>query len=127
MDYNEFLEEIKTIIMAKLKDIVPEDAYDANPMLSKDLYLDVIYSDIMALGYNFGDIKKAADDIFECKSWAVHPDKLESFYEGIVRDIRETAANYPSLVEAFSKSHRAKKSGTGFAKIIADVETDLGK
>lgn len=125
MDYNKFLEEIKALILPKLKEMVPQEAYKANPYLTKEIYLETIYSDIMALGYNFNDTQKATYDIFEIQS-IIHGDS-EEFFNSIYDRINETKSNYPTLVEAFSLFHQQSQAGLNPQDVINNVKAELEK
>ena len=123
MDYNKFLEEIKSLILPKLKAIVPQEAYDANPYLTKDIYLETIYSDIMALGYNFNDTQKATDDIYEIQS-ILHGESQE-FYNTVNDRVLETKSKYPTLIDAFSLFHKQSQSGVNPQDAIDNVKAYL--
>jgi len=125
MDYNEILSEIKTLFIEKLEKIVRPEAYEANPLLDKHVYLDTIYTDIMTLGYNFGNKKKATDDIYEMQS-ALHGES-QDLYKFIQMRVEETAMLYPDLVKTFSTFHKATQSGEDFEKIINDMKSALKK
>ena len=68
MNYQELLDSIKPLFIERLKKEVKIGAYVANPLISQENYLDTVYTDIMSLGYNMGDIEKATNDIFETHS-----------------------------------------------------------
>ncbi|MFN8258147.1 MAG: hypothetical protein U0W24_20830 [Bacteroidales bacterium] len=120
MDYNEILSKIKKVFIEKLTEIVDEDAYKTNPKLTKFAYLDSLYTDIMALGYNFGDLQKAADDIYEMKS-ALHGESNE-LYNKIKFNVRETSIVYPGLVKIFSLFHTKTQAGEDFDKVLNDIK-----
>jgi hypothetical protein len=125
MDYNQLLQEIKNLFLPQLKAIVHQAAYDANPKLTKDLYLDMLYTDIMALGYNFNDSKKAVDDIYELQSM-LHGESDE-LYQNIQQRISETKAIYPFFVNVFSLFHKQSQDGVPFNEVIANVKSELDK
>jgi len=123
MDYNGILSEIKTLFIQKLKAIVPQEAYDVNPLLGKEVYLDTVYTDIMSLGYNYNDIEKATDDICEMQS-ALHGESKE-FYEYIKFRVIETASLYPALVKLFSDFHSKTQNGEEFSAILLFIKSKL--
>ena len=123
MDYNKFLEEIKSLILPKLQAMVPQEAYDANPYLTKDVYLETIYSDIMALGYNFNDTQKATDDIYEIQS--VLQGESQEFYNMVNARVLETKSKYPNLIDAFSLFHKQSQAGLELQKVIENVRIML--
>lgn len=123
MDYNGILSEIKTLFIQKLKAIVPQEAYDVNPLLGKEVYLDTVYTDIMSLGYNYNDIEKATDDIYEMQS-ALHGESKE-FYEYIKFRVIETASLYPALVKLFSDFHSKTQNGEEFSAVLLFIKSKL--
>jgi len=125
MDYNEILFEIKALFIEKLEQVVKPEAYEANPLIGRHVYLDTVYSDIMALGYNFGDQKKATDDIYEMHS-ALHGESKESYRYVQIR-VAETAMHYPDLIKTFSSFHQKTQSGEDFENVLTDIKSALKK
>lgn len=123
MDYNGILSEIKTLFIQKLKAIVPQEAYDANPLLGKDVYLDTVYTDIMSLGYNYNDIENATGDIYEMQS-ALHGES-KALYESIKLRVIETASLYPALVKLFSEFHSKTQNGEEFSDVLLFIKSEL--
>jgi hypothetical protein len=125
MNYDQILGEIKKSIIEKLAQIVPEAAYLANPNLTKHTYLDSIYTDIMALGYNFGDIKKAVDDIYEMQSPLFG--EGEEMYRTIQSRFVETASLYSFFVLIFSHFHKETQAGKDYEEVLAYIKLALEK
>ncbi|WP_133054614.1 hypothetical protein [Niastella populi] len=116
MTYNELLSQIKGVYIERLESIVPNDAYLANPDIPKSVYLDSVYTDIMALGYNFNNAKKAVDDIYETQS-LLHGHSTQ-LLKSIKQRVEETANLYPKEIRAFSEFHKMTQSGEDFDKAI---------
>jgi len=125
MDYNQLLEEIKNLILPKLKEVVHQAAYDANPEIPEVFYRDMIYTDIMALGYNFNDSKLAVDDIYELQS--IMNGESDELYQNIQQRIAETKTIYPSFVSVFSLFHKQSQNRVPFDEVIANVKSELEK
>ncbi len=125
MNYNELLAEIKKCFIEKLEQIVKEEAYRANPDLGKEGYLDNVYTDIMALGYNFGNIKKATDDIYEMQSALFSESR--KLYKHIQIRVMETDMLYPSIIEIFSSFHKATQVNEDFEKVLTNTKLSLEK
>ncbi|MES2851939.1 MAG: hypothetical protein V4698_03435 [Bacteroidota bacterium] len=125
MDYNQLLEEIKNLFLPQLKAVVHQAVYDANPDMPEVFYRDMIYTDIMALGYNFNDSKKAVDDIYELQSM-LHGESDE-LYQNIQQRISETKAIYPFFVNVFSLFHKQSQDGLPFNEVIQNVKIELEK
>lgn len=120
MDYNQLLSEIKLLFIAKLKSVVPQEAYNVNPDID---YLDTVYTDIMSLGYNFGEIDSATGDIYEMQS-ALHGESDE-FYQFLKQRVIETASLYPSLVKLFSEFHTKTQAGEEFSSVLSFIKLKL--
>lgn len=123
MDYNGILSEIKKLFLLRLEEIVKQEAYEANPLLVKDVYLDTVYTDIMSLGYNYKDIEKATGDIYEMQS-ALHgqSNKLKT---DIKLKVIETASLYPDLVSLFSEFHSKTQNGESFSSVLEFIKLKL--
>lgn len=125
MDYNGILTEIKQLFIQSLESIVPQEAYEANPLLGKEVYLDTVYTDIMSLGYNYNDIEKATGDIYEMQS-ALHGESKE-FYEFINLRVIETASLYPALINIFSKFHKVTQAGVAYEEVLKEVKATINR
>lgn len=104
MDYNQALDIVEDAFMKKLEAIIPEEAYKTNTLLTNQTYRATVYTDIMALGYNFGDHALAVGDIYETQSVLFGSGK--ELMDHINKRIAETATLYPTLVAAFSDFHK---------------------
>jgi hypothetical protein len=123
MNYNELLSEIKTLFIHTLGEIVPLEAYLANPLLSKESYLDTVYTDIMSLGYNYNDIEKAIGDIYELQSM-LHGESDE-LYQLLKLRVIETESLYPSLIKLFSEFHSKTQNGEDFSDVLLFIKSKL--
>lgn len=123
MDYNGILSEIKTLFIQKLEKLSPQEAYDVNPLIGKGAYLDTLYTDIMSLGYNYNDIKKATGDIYELQALLVG--ESNELYEYLKLGVIETASRYPELVKLFSDFHTKTQSGEDFSDVLLFVKSKL--
>jgi hypothetical protein len=123
MDYNEALKQVRELFLYRLAKVVKDDAYLANPKLPKEVYLDALYTDIMALGYNFGDLDKAAEDSYEMKSalWGKNYELKSQNRMGV----KETQRLYPKEINIFSNFHKLTQDGVGFKEAIATVKNLL--
>jgi hypothetical protein len=120
MTYNKLLSEIKQVFINRLESVVPIAAYLANPDIPKSVYLDSIYTDIMALGYNLNDQKKAVDDIYETQS-LLHGHSTQLF-NNLMQRVEETKKLYPTEIDVFSKFHEMTQDGEDFEKVLDIVK-----
>ena len=123
MTYNELLAVIKTLFIERLDRTVPLLAYQSSPNITESNYLDTIYTDIMALGYNFNDKEKAFVDIYEIQS-ALHGES-QSLIEQIKGRINETANLYQNEIKVFSGFHKKTQNGEDFDKVIEYIKKEL--
>ena len=123
MNYDEILAEIKIVFIQGLEKTVKAEAYKANPLLSKEVYLNNIYSDILSLGYNLGDAEKATDDIYELQS-QLHGESPE-LYRNIHLRVAEAASLYSPLIKLFSKFHTATQANEDFEKVLGEIKSAM--
>lgn len=125
MEYNELLSEIKKLFIKKLEKTVSDEAYKANQQLNRNSYLETLYSDIIALGYNFKDIKKATDDVFQIQA-QLHGES-KKLYNHIQMRITKTERLYPGLIEIFSDFHAKTQAEEDFKKVLSYIKGALEK
>lgn len=118
MNYDQALEEIKSIILQKLDQEIPEEAFDPELGLTKQNFLDTLYTDIMALGYNFGDQQKAVEDIYEMQS-PIYGETVE-LMEYTKERVADTAIHYQPYVRLFSDFHKSTQAGQKFEEVLAN-------
>lgn len=125
MNYEELIGEAKNLFIERLKSQIPEEAYKANPELSKEEYREVVFSEIMALGYNHGNIKKASEDLYQIKA-NTHGEGRE-LYDEIYKGLQETAEKYANEVQIFSRFHLNYQNGLTEDQIAQVLRQDFGK
>jgi hypothetical protein len=125
MDYNKLLAEIKPDFIIGIKKIIDEEVSKSEPILSKKMNPEIIYTDIMALGYNFGDLKKAADDIYETQS-QLYGANIE-LYKFIQQRVEQTKTYFPRLISVFSSFHKKTQAGEDFGIVLSFVRSELEK
>lgn len=123
MDFDTYQIKLKELFLPYLLKEIPEDAYKNSPAISKELYADTVYSDIMALGYNFGDVKKATDDKEELT--ITLPMVKQKSREEFRQEIEETADFYPYAVKVFSEAHSYLQSGKSPEFVLDIVKIGL--
>ena len=120
MEYNELLEKVKSIFIEHLQKVVETDAYRANPLLTHTDYINIVYTEIMSLGYNFGNIENAINDIYEMQSELYG--ELES---EIRKGVNETAKLYIYEINVFSEFHKSYKNGTAYDFLLKNLTDKL--
>jgi len=74
--YEKILQEVKELILPTIEEMInTEDLVSTG--LSKAEYSDIVYTHIMALGYNGGNLRAAFDDIFPTRNILMYPETDE--------------------------------------------------
>ena len=123
MDNNNLKKSPKELFINRLEKIISDEAYEANPSLTKSAYIEVVYTEIMALGYNFGNIQKAVDDIYEVKS--ILQGESKKLRVEILKGIIETSKIYANEVNIFSQFHRSYQQGTDYNVLVEELNKKL--
>lgn len=127
MTYFDLLAEIKKIFIKRLDSIIPGIAYLANPDIPDFIYQEMVYNDIMALGYNLNDKKKAAYDIYEAKS-NMHGEST-MLLNSVKKGIEDSANHYPMEIHVFSQFHKlsqgCSKSDEDYKQIIKIIQSRI--
>jgi hypothetical protein len=125
MEYSELIQKVKELFIEHLDKTVKDDAIKANSQLTKQAYLDVIYTEIMSLGYNFGNVEKATNDIYEMKS-ALHGES-QDLKNRIQKGVVETLNTYPFEIKTFSDFHKSYQKNIKEEVLINDLIETLNK
>ncbi len=123
MNYEEFLGKLRDLFLAILNQKVTEEEYKKNPRLMPDLVRDKIYTNIMALGYNFGDKQKAIDDIYEMQV-PLFGESNELYQETTTRVV-DTSKKYPDEIILFSNTHKDYLNRKPLETILNELEINL--
>ena len=123
MNYEEFLVKLRDLFLAILNKKVTEEEYQKNPRLMPEVVRDKIYTNIMALGYNFGDKQKAIDDIYEMQV-TLFGESVE-LYQEITTRVVITIKKYPDEIILFSNTHRDYLHHKPLENILNELEINL--
>jgi len=123
MNHEQALTELQRVFLQKLDNLIDDDIVKGNPMLTKQAVLDIFYTNIMALGYNFGNKQKAIDDIYEMQS-PLYGESVE-LMENIEARIESTIENFPGLIQLFSYFHKSTQAGKDAGEIVEQIKKAL--
>ena len=123
MNYEEFLVKLRHLFLAILNKKVTEEEYLKNPRLMAFAVRDKIYTNIMALGYNFGDKQKAIDDIYEMQVPLFG--ESNELYQEIRTRVVDTGKKYPDEIIFFSNTHRDYLHHKPLENILNELEINL--
>jgi hypothetical protein len=124
MSYNELLNEVKNLILPTIIDRVnPEDVIATG--LSKVDIANIIYSQIMSLGYNDGDINASINDLMPTRNPIIY-NKSE------IQDAMDMALHLNFILEdykfqywAFKSFHENTQAGMNDKNVLIEVEKFL--
>lgn len=123
--YEKILQEVRELIIPTIAEIVnPEDLKITG--LSNDDYADIIYSHIMALGYNNGDLKAAFDDIFPDRNFVMYPETDETDAAGkMILTLAAISKDFKHQVWAFQCFHKNTQELMSHKQVIIEVKKQL--
>ena len=119
------LEEVKELILPTVIDMSePADVQHAG--LSIEAYADVLYTHIMALGYNNGDIRAAMADIFPERNPMFYPQQDELDAAGhMLLTLTNIQKVFKHQVWAFQGFHQETQALKPHKKVITEVKKSL--
>ena len=77
----------------------------------------------MSLGYNFGNVQNAANDIYEMES--IIKGESEELKSEILRGVIETHKRYKKEIELFSEFHKSHQNGNLAEDMLQELEIKL--
>jgi hypothetical protein len=123
--YKTILQEVRSLILPTIIEMSnPEDP--DNIGMSKDEFADVLYTHIMALGYNAGDVKAAFDDIFPARNRVFYPDisELEAAAR-MIFNLMAITKDFKHQVWAFRGFHQDTEALKPHDEVIREVKKQL--
>ena len=123
--YEKILQEVKELILPTIAEMVnPEDLKITG--LTKDAYADVIYTHVIALGYNNGDLRLAFDDIFSERSHVMYPETDESDASAkMIMNLAAISKDFKHQVLAFQGFHKNTQELMPHKQVIIEVKKQL--
>ena len=123
--YEKILREVKELILPTIADMVNlEDLKFTG--LSKNDFANIIYTHVMALGYNEGDLKAAFNDIFPTRNFILYPEKDESDAAGkMILNLAAISKDYKHQVWAFQEFHKNTKELMPHKQVIIEIKKQL--
>ena len=120
MEIHKLEQKVKSLILEKIK-----EKYNGHfPVLgyTMDNVYDMAYTDIMALGNNMGDVKKAAQSIYEIQNFG-GPENLR-FLSTLKKRVKRTKAMFQKEVLVYSEMYNNHNLGMDPESIYKIVETN---
>jgi len=123
--YEKILQEVKELILPTIEEMVnPKDLITSG--LSKAAYADIIYTHIMALGYNEGDLRASFDDIFPTRNRIMYPEADEQDAAGkMFINLAAISKDLKHQFWAFQEFHKNTKNLMPHKEVIIEVKKQL--
>ena len=123
--YEKILQEVKALILPTIAEMAnPEDLELTG--LTNDAYADIIYTHVMALGYNNCDFRAAFDDIFPDRNIIMYPETDESDAAGkMIINLAAIAKDFKHQVWAFQEFHKNTKELMPHKQVIIEIKKQL--
>jgi hypothetical protein len=94
--------------------------------LTGEAYADIVYTHIIALGYNEGDLKAAFDDLFPTRNSLFYPETDESEAAAkMFLNLSIIAEDYKHQVWAFQDFHKNTQALKPYKEVIVEVKKQL--
>jgi len=123
--YEKILQEVKELILPTIEEMAFEEDL-VNTGLSKTAYADIIYTHIMALGYNEGDLRAAFDDIFQARNMIMYPETNEQDAAGkMIINLAAISKEYKHQYWAFENFHKDTQALKPHKEVIINVKRQL--
>jgi len=123
--YVKILQEVKDLIYPTiLENADPEDIQACG--MAKEHYADIIYTHVMALGYNEGDLKAAHEDIFPTRNLDFYPqtDELDAA-AAVLFNLARIQKFFQHQVWAFQGFHQDTQALKPRDNVLIEVKKQL--
>jgi hypothetical protein len=123
--YEKALAEVKELIIASILPCINQDDLEASGLTS-EAYADIVYTHIMALGYNEGDLKAAFDDLFPTRNPVFYwePDESDAAAK-MVLNLSIISEDYKHQVWAFQGFHKNTQALRSYKEVVIEVKKQL--
>jgi hypothetical protein len=123
--YPKILQEVKELIVSTIIDMANPTDYQ-HTGLNKEAYADIIYTHVMALGYNNGDLKAALDDIFPSRNPFFYPETDDSDAAAkMLFTLARIQKRFKHQAWAFEGFHRDTQQLKPRKEVISEVKKQL--
>jgi hypothetical protein len=123
--YEKILEEVKALILPTIEEMAnPEDLQYTG--LTKNAYAEIIYTHVMALGYNEGDLNSSLNDIFASRNPILYPEiNDQDAAAKMFINLAGIMDEYKHQVWAFQEFHKNTKNLMPHKQVIIEVKKQL--
>ncbi len=119
--YSKILQEVKDLILPTILESI--DMKDVEKVgLRKEDYAEVVYSQIMALGYNSQDINSAINDLMPTRNPFVYPGPEETDAVNMAIHLSIICKNFAFQIRAFQSFHQMTQNLKSHDEVIKNVK-----
>lgn len=123
-EYETILHEVKELLLPTIIDrIIPKDLVAVN--LDRNILADIIYSQIMALGFNNRDINAALNDLMPTRNPLIYPGSDETDAVNMAIHLAIIDEDYSDQVKAFQVFHQMTKELRPRDEVIRNVKRQV--
>lgn len=122
--YEKILKEVKELILPTIVQRINPKDIEATK-LSREHLADFVYSQIMALGYNEGDINASVTDLMPTRNPIIYYDSEEMDAVNMAIHLSIASEDYADQIRAFSVFHKMTKELKPHNEIIRSVKMQL--
>lgn len=116
MEYKELMVEIEKIFKTELEKYITTK-FGNNDEIGHQITINVTYSEIMALGYNFGNADGALKDIQKSYS--------KILGNHVYKNLLQTSKTYKTFVKKFSQFHLEFENGLESERLIENLKNSF--
>lgn len=122
--YVKILQEVKDLMLPTIENMVnPEDLQITG--LSKQAFADFVYTQIMSLGYNDGDINATINDLMPTRSHIIYHGPAEVDAVNMAMHLSIISEDYQHQVRTFKDFHQMTQQLQPHADVIRKVKLNL--
>lgn len=123
--YETILQEVRELILPTIVEMIHPDDLKSIKISPRE-YADIIYTHIMALGYNEGNLKAAFDDIFPSRNQILYTEIDETDAAGrMIINLAAIAKDFKHQVWAFQGFHKDTQELKPHKEVILNVKRQL--
>jgi hypothetical protein len=123
--YEKILQEVKELILPTIAEMANLEDLKLSG-LNKIEFADIIYTHVMALGYNLGNLNAAFNDIFPTRNFIMYPEIDETVAAGkMVYNLEAISKDFKHQVWAFEGFHKNTKLLKPYKEVIIHVKRQL--
>ena len=122
--YEKILREVKELLMPTIcKRVPPDDVAKTN--LRKEDLAEIIYSQIMALGYNNQDINSSLNDLMPSRNPIIYTGPKETDAVNMAIHLSIVCNDYSHQVRAFQSFHKMTLELKSHDEVIRNVKLQI--